>query len=131
MTLIIALHDKRKYLLGRAAQLKLGFLVGVGHGGSGMCDWQSWQHLATCTWPAWQRVRKISLLPGRSCLLPLQRGAAMAAEAGKRQPSAQMTQFLVQEQAKAQLQQTVARLTDECFDKCVGNPGQSLAVLSR
>ncbi|GAB4814078.1 hypothetical protein N2152v2_001124 [Parachlorella kessleri] len=51
----------------------------------------------------------------------------MAAEAGKRQPSAQMTQFLVQEQAKAQLQQTVARLTDECFDKCVGNPGNYLS----
>lgn len=37
--------------------------------------------------------------------------------------SPQLQQFIVQEQAKAQLQQTVARLTDECFDKCIGNPG--------
>lgn len=29
----------------------------------------------------------------------------------------------VQEQAKAQMQQTVARLTDACWDKCVGTPG--------
>lgn len=29
----------------------------------------------------------------------------------------------VQEQAKAQMQQTVARLTDACWDKCIGTPG--------
>lgn len=32
-----------------------------------------------------------------------------------------------QEQAKAQLQQTVSRLTDECWEKCVGNPGSYLS----
>lgn len=26
-------------------------------------------------------------------------------------------------QAKAQLQQTISRLTDECWGKCMGNPG--------
>jgi import inner membrane translocase subunit TIM8 len=34
-----------------------------------------------------------------------------------------MQQFLVQQQAKAQLQQTISRLTDECWTKCIGNPG--------
>lgn len=29
------------------------------------------------------------------------------------------------EQAKAQMQQTVARLTDTCWDKCIGTPGGS------
>ena len=30
----------------------------------------------------------------------------------------------VQEQAKAQMQQTVARLTDACWEKCIGTPGR-------
>ena len=38
--------------------------------------------------------------------------------------SAEMQNFLVQQQAKAQLQQTISRLTDECWGKCVGNPGK-------
>ena len=43
--------------------------------------------------------------------------------------------FLQQQQAKAQLQQTISRLTDECWAKCVGNPGAPppppLVVLAR
>ena len=31
----------------------------------------------------------------------------------------------VQEQAKAQMQQTVARLTDACWEKCIGTPGRA------
>ncbi|KAL6778803.1 TIM8 [Auxenochlorella protothecoides x Auxenochlorella symbiontica] len=41
--------------------------------------------------------------------------------------SPQLQQFIMEEQAKAQLQQTVARLTDECWDKCMGTPGSSLS----
>lgn len=41
----------------------------------------------------------------------------------KAQASAQLQQFIAQEQAKAQLQQTISRLTDECWDKCVSSPG--------
>lgn len=37
--------------------------------------------------------------------------------------SPEMQNFLVQQQAKAQLQQTISRLTDECWAKCIGNPG--------
>ncbi|EIE26012.1 mitochondrial inner membrane translocase [Coccomyxa subellipsoidea C-169] len=40
--------------------------------------------------------------------------------------SPELQQFLLNEQAKAQMQQTVARLTDTCWDKCVGTPGRSL-----
>ena len=42
--------------------------------------------------------------------------------------SAEMQQFLVQQQAKAQLQQTISRLTDECWSKCIGNPGARAAA---
>lgn len=41
--------------------------------------------------------------------------------------SPQLQHFIQQEQAKAQLQQTVSRLTDECWEKCVGNPGSYLS----
>lgn len=41
--------------------------------------------------------------------------------------SPELQQFLLNEQAKAQMQQTVARLTDTCWDKCVGTPGRSLS----
>ena len=37
--------------------------------------------------------------------------------------SAEMQNFLVQQQAKAQLQQTVSRLTEECWAKCISSPG--------
>lgn len=46
---------------------------------------------------------------------------------GKQAASPELQHFLQQEQAKAQLQQTVSRLTDECWDKCLGNPGNSLS----
>lgn len=41
--------------------------------------------------------------------------------------SPELQSFLVQEQAKAQMQQTVARLTDQCWEKCIGTPGRSLS----
>ncbi|CAL5218472.1 g157 [Coccomyxa viridis] len=41
--------------------------------------------------------------------------------------SPELQQFLMAEQAKAQMQQTVARLTDTCWDKCIGTPGRSLS----
>ncbi|KAL4856430.1 Mitochondrial import inner membrane translocase subunit TIM8 [Chlorella vulgaris] len=41
--------------------------------------------------------------------------------------SADMQNFLVQQQAKAQLQQTISRLTDECWTKCIGNPGNYMS----
>ncbi|KAG7670423.1 hypothetical protein Ndes2526B_g00175 [Nannochloris sp. 'desiccata'] len=41
--------------------------------------------------------------------------------------SPQLQQFIMQEQAKAQLQQTISRLTDECWDKCMSSPGNSLS----
>merc|ERR1712070_211318 len=43
-------------------------------------------------------------------------------EGEKAQVSAELQQFIAQEQAKAQLQQTISRLTDECWDKCVSSP---------
>ncbi|CAK0736909.1 hypothetical protein CVIRNUC_000823 [Coccomyxa viridis] len=46
---------------------------------------------------------------------------------GEEKMSPELQQFLVQEQAKAQMQQTVARLTDACWEKCIGTPGRSLS----
>jgi len=43
------------------------------------------------------------------------------------QLSPQFRQFVQQEQVRMQLQQTVARLTDECWDKCISSPGMSLS----
>ncbi|PRW39214.1 mitochondrial inner membrane translocase isoform A [Chlorella sorokiniana] len=37
--------------------------------------------------------------------------------------SPEMQQFIMQQQAKAQLQQTISRLTEECWGKCIGTPG--------
>lgn len=53
----------------------------------------------------------------------------MAEQGAKVSP--QLQQFILQEQAKAQLQQTVARLTDECWDKCISSPGSYLRYVSR
>ena len=47
----------------------------------------------------------------------------MASPDGKQAASPQLQQFIAQEQAKAQLQQTVSRLTEECWDKCISSPG--------
>ena len=44
--------------------------------------------------------------------------------------SPEMQQFLVQQQAQAQLQQTISRLTDECWSKCMGTPGARSGVRS-
>lgn len=41
--------------------------------------------------------------------------------------SPELQQFLMQEKAKAQMQQTVAKLTDKCWDTCVGAPGKGLS----
>lgn len=40
--------------------------------------------------------------------------------------SLELQRFLQQEQAKAQLQQTVTQLTSTCWDKCIGTPGRYL-----
>ncbi len=47
--------------------------------------------------------------------------------ASEEKMSPELQQFLMNEQAKAQMQQTVARLTDTCWDKCAGTPGRSLS----
>jgi import inner membrane translocase subunit TIM8 len=49
----------------------------------------------------------------------------MADDAGK-QLSPQMQQFLIKQQAEAQMQQLAARLTDECWDVCISSPGDPL-----
>jgi import inner membrane translocase subunit TIM8 len=41
--------------------------------------------------------------------------------------SPELQQFLMQEKAKAQMQQTVAKLTEKCWDTCVGAPGKGLS----
>ena len=42
-----------------------------------------------------------------------------------RNPRISASRLQVQEQAKAQMQQTVARLTDACWEKCIGTPGRA------
>ena len=54
-------------------------------------------------------------------------GGSNMAQQGK-PASAEMQNFLVQQQAKAQLQQTISRLTDECWAKCISSPGACAAV---
>lgn len=39
----------------------------------------------------------------------------------------EMQEFIMREQMRAQVQQTVARVTDVCWDKCIGTPGRSLS----
>ena len=39
----------------------------------------------------------------------------------------EMQEFILREQMRAQVQQTVARVTDVCWDKCIGTPGRSLS----
>lgn len=51
----------------------------------------------------------------------------MAGDAPGQQLSPQMQQFLVQENAKRELQQTVATLTHTCWDKCISTPGRDLS----
>ncbi|KDD75140.1 hypothetical protein H632_c847p0 [Helicosporidium sp. ATCC 50920] len=41
--------------------------------------------------------------------------------------SAALEQFIAQEQAKAEIQQTVSTLTEECWDKCMSSAGSSLS----
>mmetsp|Transcript_5253 Transcript_5253/g.15051 ORF Transcript_5253/g.15051 Transcript_5253/m.15051 type:complete len:86 (+) Transcript_5253:234-491(+) len=47
--------------------------------------------------------------------------------AGEEQISPELQRFIMMEQEKAQLQQTVAKLTETCWDKCMGSPGNSLS----
>ena len=39
----------------------------------------------------------------------------------------EMQEFIMREQMRAQVQQTVARVTDVCWEKCLGTPGRSLS----
>ena len=41
--------------------------------------------------------------------------------------TAEMQEFLMREQVRAQVQQTVARVTEVCWEKCIGTPGRSLS----
>ena len=49
----------------------------------------------------------------------------MADPGGKLTPELQ--EFIMKEQVRAQIQQTVARVTEVCWDKCIGTPGRSLS----
>eukprot|EP00890_Picochlorum_soloecismus_P001507 jgi/Picsp_1/2357/NSC_05820-R1_mitochondrial import inner membrane translocase subunit tim8 len=44
-------------------------------------------------------------------------------DSSEAQVSPQLQQFIMQEQAKAQLQQTISRLTEECWNTCISSPG--------
>ena len=90
-------------------------LRGLGHRGGRCC------HRPPAT-AARHRLCRCRLWPSTlfSALPPAGNMAAQGKPA-----SAEMQNFLVQQQAKAQLQQTISRLTDECWGKCVGNPGKS------
>lgn len=46
---------------------------------------------------------------------------------GQAKISPEMQAFLVQENARRELQQTVASLTAICWEKCVGTPGRDLS----
>lgn len=48
-----------------------------------------------------------------------------------RKPSPELQQFLAQEQAKAQLQQTVAKVTETCWDKCMTSIDRDLSSRQR
>jgi mitochondrial import inner membrane translocase subunit TIM8 len=41
--------------------------------------------------------------------------------------AAQMQAFIAEENQKAAVQQIIAKLTDTCWDKCMGKPGSKLS----
>mmetsp|Transcript_5666 Transcript_5666/g.13226 ORF Transcript_5666/g.13226 Transcript_5666/m.13226 type:complete len:84 (-) Transcript_5666:229-480(-) len=48
-----------------------------------------------------------------------------------RAQAAELQQFVEEEQRKAAFQEMISRLTDTCWDKCVGKPGNSLSSSER
>ncbi|GAQ81229.1 TIM8 mitochondrial import inner membrane translocon protein [Klebsormidium nitens] len=42
-------------------------------------------------------------------------------------PSFELQQFLEQEKQKAMVNELVAKLTDSCWEKCMGTPGSKLS----
>lgn len=45
--------------------------------------------------------------------------------------AARMQAFIAEENQKAQVQQIISKLTDTCWDKCMGKPGAKLSNWER